>query len=32
MTTGGNDLIHNYGKTAPRDGARFGATWEEAAP
>jgi lysophospholipase L1-like esterase len=32
MTTGGNDLIHNYGKTAPRDGAMFGATWEEAAP
>jgi len=32
MTTGGNDLIHNYGKTLPRDGAMFGATWDQAAP
>jgi len=32
MTTGGNDLIHNYGKTPPRDGAMFGATWDQAAP
>ena len=32
MTTGGNDLIHNYGKTPPREGAMFGATWEQAQP
>ena len=32
MTTGGNDLIHNYGRTSPREQAAFGATWEEAAP
>jgi lysophospholipase L1-like esterase len=32
MTTGGNDLIHNYGKTPPRDGAMFGSTWDQAAP
>lgn len=32
MTTGGNDLIHNYGRTPPRDGAMFGATWDQAAP
>ncbi len=25
MTTGGNDLIHNYGRTPPREGAMFGA-------
>ena len=28
MTTGGNDLIHNYGRSPPRDGAMFGATWD----
>jgi len=32
MTTGGNDLIHNYGRTPPRDEAMFGATWNQAAP
>jgi len=32
ITTGGNDLIHNYGKTPPRDGAMFGATWDQAVP
>jgi len=32
MTTGGNDLIHNYGRTPPRDGAMYGATWDQAAP
>jgi lysophospholipase L1-like esterase len=32
MTTGGNDLIHNYGRTPPRDEAMFGATWDQAAP
>ena len=25
ITTGGNDLIHNYGRTPPREGAMFGA-------
>jgi lysophospholipase L1-like esterase len=32
LTTGGNDIIHNYGRTAPREGAMYGATWEEAEP
>ena len=32
MTTGGNDLIHNYGRTSPREGAMYGATWEQAEP
>lgn len=32
MTTGGNDLIHNYGRTPPREEAMFGATMEEARP
>jgi lysophospholipase L1-like esterase len=30
ITTGGNDLIHNYGRTPPREEAVYGATWEEA--
>ena len=30
MTTGGNDLIHNYGGTPPIEGAMFGARWEDA--
>ena len=30
MTTGGNDIIHNYGRTAPREEAMYGATWEQA--
>lgn len=32
LTTGGNDLIHNYGRTPPREQAMFGATWEQAQP
>ncbi|NQT87229.1 SGNH/GDSL hydrolase family protein [bacterium] len=30
ITTGGNDLIHDYGRTAPRDGALYGCTVEQA--
>lgn len=29
MTTGGNDVIHNYGRTPPREGAMFGARIEQ---
>lgn len=32
ITSGGNDLIHNYGRTPPRDQAMYGATFEEAKP
>jgi len=32
MTTGGNDLIHNYGRTPPREGAAYGASFEQARP
>jgi lysophospholipase L1-like esterase len=32
ITTGGNDLIHNYGRTPPREQAMYGATWEAATP
>jgi lysophospholipase L1-like esterase len=32
MTTGGNDLIHWYGTTPPREGAMYGATLEQAQP
>jgi lysophospholipase L1-like esterase len=32
MTTGGNDLIHNYGRTPPREEAMYGATRDEAKP
>ena len=32
LTTGGNDLIHNYGRTEPKEGAMFGASWEQAQP
>lgn len=32
MTTGGNDVIHNYGRTPPRELAMYGATWTEAQP
>lgn len=32
MTTGGNDLIHNYGRTPPREEAMYGASWDQAAP
>ena len=29
MTTGGNDVIHNYGRTPPREGAMYGARASE---
>lgn len=32
LTTGGNDIIHQYGRTPPREGAMYGATLEEAQP
>jgi lysophospholipase L1-like esterase len=32
MTSGGNDLIHAYGKAPPREGAMYGATLEQAGP
>lgn len=32
MTTGGNDVIHNYGRTPPREGAMYGATIKQAQP
>ncbi|MEK7467239.1 MAG: SGNH/GDSL hydrolase family protein [Planctomycetota bacterium] len=32
ITTGGNDVIHNYGRTPPREGAMYGASWEQAQP
>jgi lysophospholipase L1-like esterase len=32
MTTGGNDIIHNYGRTAPREEAMYGAAFEQAQP
>jgi lysophospholipase L1-like esterase len=32
ITTGGNDLIHNYGRTAPREQAMYGATMAEGLP
>jgi len=32
LTTGGNDIIHNYGRTPPREGAMYGATIEQAHP
>jgi lysophospholipase L1-like esterase len=32
LTTGGNDLIHNYGQTPPREGAMYGTTLEQARP
>jgi lysophospholipase L1-like esterase len=30
ITAGGNDLIHNYGRSAPRDGAMYGCTYAQA--
>jgi lysophospholipase L1-like esterase len=30
ITVGGNDVIHNYGRTPPREGAMFGARVDEA--
>ncbi|MBN1512669.1 MAG: SGNH/GDSL hydrolase family protein [Phycisphaerae bacterium] len=32
MTTGGNDIIHDYGRSPPREGAMYGATLAEARP
>jgi lysophospholipase L1-like esterase len=32
MTTGGNDLIHDYGRKPPIEGAMYGATIEQARP
>ncbi|MEM7477077.1 MAG: SGNH/GDSL hydrolase family protein [Planctomycetota bacterium] len=32
MTTGGNDIIHNYGMTPPSEGAMYGATLTQAQP
>jgi lysophospholipase L1-like esterase len=32
LTTGGNDLIHNYGRTPPSDQAMYGAAFEQAIP
>ena len=32
MTTGGNDIIHNYGRTPPSEGAMYNATLEQAEP
>jgi lysophospholipase L1-like esterase len=32
LTTGGNDIIHNYGRTPPREGAMYGATVQQARP
>ncbi len=32
VTTGGNDLIHWYGRTKPREGAMYGAALAEARP
>jgi lysophospholipase L1-like esterase len=30
MTSGGNDLIHWYGRSAPAENAMYGATWSQA--
>lgn len=32
LTTGGNDVIHNYGRTPPREGAMYGASLSQARP
>ena len=32
MTTGGNDLIHDYGRSTPKEGAMYGATRSQAEP
>ena len=32
MTSGGNDLIHWYGRSPPQEGAMYGATFEQARP
>lgn len=30
ITTGGNDIIHDYGRSAPKDGAMYGCSYEQA--
>jgi lysophospholipase L1-like esterase len=32
VTSGGNDLIHDYGRTPPQDGAMYGCTYKQAIP
>lgn len=32
ITSGGNDIIHNYGRSTPEEGAMYGATLEQARP
>lgn len=32
LTTGGNDIIHDYGRSPPCEGAMYGATLEQARP
>jgi len=32
ITTGGNDIIHQYGRALPEEGAMYGATFKEAKP
>ncbi|MDR1959966.1 MAG: SGNH/GDSL hydrolase family protein [Planctomycetaceae bacterium] len=32
MTSGGNDIIHNYGQSPPKEGAMYGATRKQAEP
>lgn len=32
MTTGGNDLIHWYGRSEPKEGAMYGATYDQSIP
>ena len=32
MTSGGNDIIHNYGDTPPKESAMYGATLDQAKP
>lgn len=32
VTSGGNDIIHNYGRTPPKEGAMYGATLRQAEP
>ena len=32
MTTGGNDIIHSYGRQTPKEGAMYGASYDQAIP
>jgi len=32
ITSGGNDIIHDYGRGSPREGAMYGATFQQAQP